>query len=276
MSVSKAQLRNKIKRRFGWPVVKCELSIDQINDEIDYARNKFLKWAVGQATHEVFFTMLLSAGQKLYDLPMGVTEVLNFDAQGMETGINTLFTLDNFLYTHGMYASLLNPSTTFNLIGYHLVLDFMESLKKYTPDKYNWKYHRYTNQLEIQPAPPSGASLQVTLDGTIYTVDSPGFVMLRVFMVEGSTLMEDTTSWPTSGADPDFYGTDWVLDYSYARCKIPLGNIRRKFANFASIGNTGIALDGDSLISEGKEEMADLEEKLKLEETYEGLGILIG
>ena len=42
--------------------------------------------------------------------------------------------------------------------------------------------------------------------------------------------------------------------------------IRRKFSNFSSIGNTGIQLDGDSLVSEGKEEKERLEDQLQTRE----------
>jgi hypothetical protein len=61
-----------------------------------------------------------------------------------------------------------------------------------------------------------------------------------------------------------------------ALSKITLGMIRRKFGNFNSIGNTGISLDGDSLISEGTQEKTELEERLKLEESHEGYGLFIG
>jgi len=55
-----------------------------------------------------------------------------------------------------------------------------------------------------------------------------------------------------------------------------LGRIRTKFAQFASIGNTGIALDGDALLSEGIEEKRELKETLQLEEVWDGLGISMG
>jgi len=51
-----------------------------------------------------------------------------------------------------------------------------------------------------------------------------------------------------------------------------LGLIRRKFANVSSMGNANISLDGDSLVSEGKDEKDALEERLK-NETYEGMDI---
>jgi len=74
MSTTKKELAEKIKRRLGYPMIKVELHPRQIDDAIDYARDKFIKWAVGQATQETWFTVLLSAGQNFYDLPVGVTK----------------------------------------------------------------------------------------------------------------------------------------------------------------------------------------------------------
>ena len=78
---------------------------------------------------------------------------------------------------------------------------------------------------------------------------------------------------PDEATDTD---SDWIFDYALAECKILLGNIRSKFANFNSIGNIGIGLDGDSLLSQGQAEKERLEETLRLEEGHEGYGIFLG
>jgi hypothetical protein len=212
---------------------------------------------------------MLSGGQAIYDLPVGVTEVLAYSSTGMSSGINTLFTIDNFLYNQGMYEALLHyDNTGYSMISYHIARDFLETVRKYTPDKYSYKYHQYTNQLEIQPPPPTGNALLI--DSVTY--DSPGFVLLRTMMLEAATL----TDYSEENTFENFYGSDWVLEYATAECKVMLGLIRRKFGNFASLGNVGISLDGDTLVSEGKEEKTELEERLRLEEVYEGYGIEIG
>jgi len=64
--MTKIDLAEKIRRRFGYPLVKVELTETQIFDAIDYARNKWIKWATGQSTHEVFFTIPLSGGQNFF------------------------------------------------------------------------------------------------------------------------------------------------------------------------------------------------------------------
>ena len=67
---TKAELAEQIKRRLGAPVVKVELDDVQIYDAIDYAKQKWVKWAVGNAFVETYFTVLLLAGQNFYDLPI--------------------------------------------------------------------------------------------------------------------------------------------------------------------------------------------------------------
>jgi hypothetical protein len=280
--MTKSDLTERIKRRLGYPMIKVELDTSQIHDAIDFSRSKWLKWAVGNATQETYFTMAVSAGQTIYDLPMGVTEVISYDDHGGTGGINTLFTMDNYLYSRGAFSPIASPygdtsghsyGYDYGMISYHIARGFLDDVERYTPSKYNWKYHRYTNQLEIHPAPASGNSLTVTVDGVDVAIDSPGFILLRTMMVEGSSLSD---TWTSGDSNEYFYESTWILDYSTALCKITLGTIRRKFANFGSIGNVGISLDGDSLVSEGKEEKATLDETLMLEEVYEGLDISIG
>jgi hypothetical protein len=268
----KSELVIRIKRRLGYPMIKLEINDDQIEDNIEYARTKFIKYAFGNATQEVFFTQMLSAGQHLYDMPGGVVEVISYTADAVNTGgINTLFTLENYFYSQGMF-SLLNPASNngYTLIGYHIARDFLETLDRYTPDAYNFKYHKKANKLEIQPPPPSGNALVIG----DYTYDSPGFVLIKAVMISGSTLEDDWED--LDSVDNELYESQWVEDYALAMTKHTLGLIRRKFANFSALGNQGTSLDGDSLVSEAREEMEKLSDDLDKKETYKGYGIYMG
>jgi hypothetical protein len=287
--LSKSELAEKIKRRLGAPVVKVELEDIQIYDAIDYAKAKWIKWGAGNATVETYFTTMLLANQNFYDLPVGVTEIVDYDDNGRGYGINTLFTVENFMYSRGAYDGLLwaNRGYGSSIISYHIAIDWLKTLDRYTPSIYNYKYHRYTNQLEVQPAPPSGNTLEaLDENGQTVVYDSPGYVLVRSYMLEGShyagmesNLAEST--WKRTGlrsgdSDTNFYTSDWIFDYALAECKIILGRIRSKFAQFNSIGNIGISLDGDQLLQEGIQEKETLEERLRLEESHEGYGISIG
>lgn len=258
--MTKNDLSEKIQRRLGAPMVKVELSEAQIYDNIDYTLQKFKKWAIGQGVQEHYFTLMLSAGVSEYDCPVGVTEVVEYETHAAGT-IHTLFTMENYLYNQGMYDQLLmrGASTGYTMVSYHIARDFLEAVKRYVVDSYNYKYHPYDNKLEIYPTPKVGSG-SLVIDGIAY--DTPGFILVRSYKVEGD--------------DEDIYGNDWVLDYATALCKITLGNIRRKFANFNTIGNTGISLDGDALISDGREELEKLETRLMENEVWEGGYIIRG
>jgi len=281
---SKSELADLIKRRLGEPVIKVELTTQQIFDTIDYAKQKWVKWGAGNSIVETYFTTLLLAGQNFYDLPIGVVDVVDYQDQGAQWGVNTLFTVDNFLYSRGVYDPLIwTGGYGYNLVTYHIARDFLKTVDRYTPSIYNYKYHKYTNQLEVQPAPPSGQG-PITLDnenGVPTDYDSPGFILIRSYMIEGSHYggMETNqaqSSWKRGDSDENFYISDWVFDYALAECKIVLGRIRSKFAQFNSIGNIGISLDGDQLIQEGTADKEKLDETLRLEETHEGYGITMG
>ena len=136
MSVTKKALSEKIKRRLGFPRVKVELDDSQLYDAIDYARDKWMKWASGQATHEVYFTVMLLALQNFYDMPVGIREIVGYGHSGLSSGINTLFTIDNFLYNQGMYESLWSTGNQgYSIVSYHIARDFLETVRKDTPDK---------------------------------------------------------------------------------------------------------------------------------------------
>lgn len=272
--MKKSDLAELCLRRMGHPMIKIELDPQQVFDAIDYARNKFIKWAVGNATQETFFTMMLSANQYIYDMPAGVVEVIDYDDEGNYAGgINTLFTIDNYLYNQGIFDPIFH-NTTGGYISYHLALDFLKTADRYSTSKYNWKYHKYTNQLEIRPPPPSGNSLSVYDDDrSVIVVDSPGFTLIKAYMIEGSTFVSD---WEDGDSDEHFYGESWVLDYATAECKIVLGRIRNKFSQFQAMGNIPLSLDGADLIAEGKEEKEKLDDDLKNSEAWTGYGILMG
>lgn len=263
--MTKAELIAKVKRRLGYPMVKVELDDTQISDHIDYARSMFIKWAVGNATQDYYFTLALSAGVIEYPMPLGCVEVVNYETQRMGGSINTLFTVQNVLYNLGYYDYLLTSGDPYSLVSYHLARDMLEVIDRYSVDTYNYHYHKYANILEINPAPD--------------TTDDTNFLLVRAYFIEGSVPWSSSAldlGYSTDLTSQDVYDELWIYDYVTALSKISLGYIRNKFANFTSLGNVGLALDGDSMISEGKEEKERLEETLRLEEAYEGYGIEVG
>jgi hypothetical protein len=296
MGISKSDLFGMIKRAIGYPLVKVELDNQTMSNSVDIARMEWVKWAAGTATQETYFTILLSGGQNFYQLPDGVTEVIKFvdECSAVGGGINTLFTLDNYMYNQGMFNPLIESgggSGDATLVNYYIARGFIETVERFLPSKYNWKYHKYQNVLEIHPAPSTDSYLNLTTSaGDVITVCSPGFVMLHTMMIQGSSLDNwsyqkaayTSISEAENGIDVTYdleskiYEEPWVRDYATALCMRALGYARRKFQNNTSLGTDGIALDGADLINEANTLIEKLETKLRTEEPSIGYGILIG
>lgn len=262
----KEELALKIKRQLGFPYIKIELTNDHLNDAIDEAYEKWVEWTIGNSTSEHYFTIPLSAGQSEYSLPDYVYNIISYKSENnVFGGINTLFTLDNYLYQSGYF----NPSQNAgDMLSYHAVLDYIEMIDRYTPDKYDYKYYRKHNKLILNPAPELKEVKIINNEEWNFG----GYLLLNAYVYEGGFL----SNWNKKEFIESIYDESWVLKYATARAKVILGYIRRKFEGFSSIGNTGISLDGSSLISEGNEEMEKLSEELDEKYSYDGYGIVIG
>ena len=262
-TLSKDDLSALIKRRLGAPMIKVELSIDQIYDAIDYARDRFVSVAIGNATREEYITMMLSGGQSVYDMPDDVTELVEFidgaGAGGIGGKINTLFTIENYFYSQGMLANTRSP---FDLVGYHIALDFMETLQRYVHSDYVYRYNRYDNQLIIDPAPPTGHFATIVTPSGDIQVDSPGWCLMKVYKIQGE--------------DEHFYNERIVQDYAYALAMRTLGLVRRKSASLGALGNQPLSLDGSDLVSEAQSLIEQYEETLENKYCWAGYGIVQG
>lgn len=268
--MDRADFISRIYRDFGAPYVKVELSDEHINDAIDEMMNMYKQWAIGNIVKETYLIVPLEVGKSHYKLPDTVQTVVSYKDNAKLGGINTLFTIENYLYNKGILNPFEWANTGSGILSYHLALDFLDTIDKYTVDTYTWIYHNHTKTLEISPAPTEETA--TNLSG-LYATDAH-MIMIRTYALMGTSM--DTGSDTTSAADYEIFEKPWALKYTRALCKKTLGMIRRKFSGFQSIGNTGIDLDGDSLISEANEEIRDLEEQLKIEEVYEGGWIIIG
>ena len=260
--MTKNELKNYIKRELGHPLIKVELSDDHLDDSISRTINMHDKWAMGNATQTIFFTKVISAGEVDYLLPDGVVGVIDMEDSSDSLGTaNQLFTIQNSMLNSGMLPSL---HSGFSLVSYHLALDYLDMLRRYTVSSYNWHYHKYKNTITLSPVPSAADNWSTT---------DTNFMLVRALIKEG---------YPLTGEDElddynqDRYEDPWIQEYCIALSKIKLGYIRRKFATGAVLGNSSIELDGSDLMQEGKEEKERLEEDLMNKETYEGMDILIG
>lgn len=329
MAMTRNQLRQRIIRNLGGGMVKTELCVEHIDDAINTARDLWIEWAVGDAKIEVYFLLLLEAKKSIYDMPAGLVEVIGYEDKfggiggygfgydtefatygpgrwytGNEAGNTAFFALDNAGWV-GLGYNLSEGGTVnslYTMVDSYMALSHLELIRQMRHDKYQCRYHRFANQVEIVPTPECGNSLQMGVyasggppsacpgqyDDYTY-VDSPGYVMLRGSFMAGSTLPTYTPS-VSGSTDPDgvslfpnadenylehIFSHPWIIEYATHYSMRTLGLVRRKFSSNTSLGNTSISLDGDSLVSEATTRMRELEEELDLKYS-EGYGISMG
>jgi len=329
MACTRQQLREKLIRALGGSMVKIELCVEDIDDAINMARDYYIEFAVGNATQEVYFLLMLENGRYVYDLPVGITEVVNYhdhfggygyggyDGEycgynplwytGPEQGSTSFFTQqDPFRVGYGYGGIAGFPGTPYNFVEMYSARMYLSMIHNMRSNKYIWKYHRSTNQIEIHPTPQcDGHQITKTSpSGDVYntpsaaypcpveeyettTYNSPGYVLIRAYMIEGSSL---PTYVPVDNSETGcslydnisvttaewLYAHPWIFKYSLALLKQRLGLIRRKFANSNVMGGANIALDGDALVSEGKQEQETLEDEISKKYQYDGYGVYLG
>jgi len=233
-ATSIGDLRKRIKYRLGWPQTKLEVKTDQIDEQIRYSIKKFHKHALGLATKRQFLVFWLIPGQTLYTLPVEVNRLFDWQLDTSLTGINTLFTLENYLWNYGFLNFLDFQSGQFTLLSYHLVLDYIETLRRYVSGKYRFQFNEWTRQLIVEPEP-----------------DTTELAMIHV---------------ETKVDEEYLYDSDWVEDYATAKTKLIIGEIRSKFSG-ATLPGIGATLNGPELKQEAMEAIKDLELQLKMEES---------
>lgn len=336
--MTRNQLRQRIARNLGGGMVKTELCVEHLDDAINAARDLWITYAVGNATMEIFFLLRLEGGRRVYTLPAGIVEVIGYRDKmggiggfggygdsfggygparwytGPEQGSTAFFSLEYPAWQGFGYGMTGNRAgNLYTAVDTYLAMSHMELLQKMRHDKYQWRYHRFNNQIEFTPTPecsnqltintPSSGTIPQSDDWVVTPTDngcqeleteevnSPGYVLIRAQMMEGCSLptytpstsgaldFEDNTSlYPEADANmlEYIYSHPWIISYATAYAKQTLGLIRRKFSSNTSLGNASISLDGDSLVGEARDDMQRLEEELDLKWSYEGYGIIMG
>lgn len=255
--MTKTEFKDFIIRQLGYPLVKVELHESQLDDIIRSTKSVYTKWASGNVTSEDYVILQLEADKSEYELPQSVTTVL--DVKDFSSGIgktDELFTLGSYLNSIGILEAI--QGSTFSLMGYHASLDYMKTLEKYSTEKFFWKHNRFKNVVTLKPTPDS--------------TDDLSYILVHCYILSDYSVESDGEEYIEG-----IYEDDWFQRYCIAGAKEILGRVRGKFGQgFQSIGNQGISLDGDTLLSEAKEEKEKLLEELRDHEDYEGFYPLMG
>ena len=163
-----------------------------------------------------------------------VIEVWSFN-QGTHTGVNTLFTLEQSL-AQQTYFSYAMGNYGFDLVSWYAVKEWLETREKLLATRPSILFNARTQYMKLIPEPRN-----------------------RYYGIVACYVEEPVR---------DLVKNMWVYQYASALTKMVVGRVRGKYGNTSLVG--GGSIDGDSLITEGKEERSALEKELY--ENAPGLG----
>lgn len=180
------------------------------------------------------------------------------------------------LSTYGQYAD----DSTFEIIPVWQnklqAMAYKDAIKTRVSD---WSYQLRDNKLRLFPVPQASSPTNFWFD---FTIDQNGWDSNSEGQTGASSIdnvngINNMNTLPFSNLPYDkinSIGKQWIRRFALAISKEMLGQVRSKFGTIPIPGES-VTLNGDKLISEGKEEQKELREELKTqlaEMTYVKLG----
>jgi hypothetical protein len=155
-----------------------------------------------------------------------VIAVTDFE-EGSNTGINTLFTLEQTL-AQQTYFSYALGNYGFDLVSWYSLKEWLDTREKVLATRKDFKFDERTQYLQMYPQP-------------------------------GSSRFYGVISCYVERPIRDVIKEQWVYEYACALTKIIIGRVRGKFTNVNLLG--GGVLNA-AILEEGIREKKELEEKL--------------
>ena len=228
-----SQLKNYILRRLGWPLIRVEITEDQLVDCILDAVREYHEWAAMDYASEIVTvpggnTVEIPEHIKSDDIVDIIFERDYYDSLASGMGMMGFDeTLGGVLpYSLSGRSSLIKD---FDIAGYYLYLRHMEDFKKALGIRDYFEI--IDRKIRLFPANRRYKNI-----GILY-----------------KPMLTET----------DAEQINWIRKYSLALAMVTVGTIRSKLGGFSSTG-TNIAVDGADMISRGNEAITKLEEDIKL------------
>lgn len=250
-------LAARVKRLLGAPLINLEIADEQMYEYITDSIEYFTKWAGYTEEYLVFDSKLYvkGLGIKMDDLinrtpemmtstVSGLSAVMDYDlasyrkvidifefAKGEDTGINTLFTLEQAM-ANNIYSSYMLGNFGFDLITWETLKGFIDTRKKVLAQEPRYIFDPRKQLLRLIPEPIA----EHTYLGVV------GCYIERPIK--------------------ELISERWVLKYTTALTKIGISRTREKFSGMSMFG--GGQINAANLLQEGLKEKDELEKEIQM------------
>jgi len=260
-------LAQRVRRTLGEPLIQIEVSSEQIYEFIDIAIEYFTKFAGEDEEYLVFRSDMYVRGVGLpigklfnttpdmynpetslstgvnslsasYDYDMGdyrrVIDVFSFE-QGNNSGVNTLFTIENTIAQQAYFGHLLG-NVGYDLITWQCLKTWIDTRDKVLGMMPYMRFDPYTQVLKVIPEPKQ-SSIYFGLVGC--KLQKPLKYLVQQL---------------------------WVYRYTLALTKIAVGHVRGKYTGTNLFG--GQTVNAADLLRQGEKEKDDLEKEFTTDLIY--------
>ena len=222
-----------IKRELGSPVVRLEITNEQVKDQINKALQKFMEVAYGGMQARLYLLSALE-GQQEYLLPYEVISVLRvFTEQEIITGFGTssdLFSANQYVASDMVRGGFLQG----NLLHIELYNQWSATMELKLGIKKDYDFNTATKNFYLWEKPKKD-------------------------QVYGCVVWESID--PLSPEDANIFDHRWIKEYAVEMCRRQWGYNLMKYEGSAL--PAGLALNSAALISEAKENLTPLEADLQ-------------
>jgi hypothetical protein len=230
--------------------------VDLISGQQDYDIYSDVKVLSGSNAGEVFFDTLSGSKGKLK-----IVEIFHFEPLAAQTFLLNASNITNFLATNFNYESYVNSTIFYVLPIFEDVLRRGMLESAFRVRRSNYSYELLGSKLRIYPIPTSDLQL-----GKMYIKLMPPHDPYKPLYTDNSIYgISGPNNFPLGNlpfATINQPGRQWIRQYTLALCKELLGLIRSKFQNIP-IPNADLQLNGEALISQGREDKDKLINQMK-------------
>ena len=244
---NREELIREMQLRLADGIVDVELDREHYDVAIDKAVGIYRQLSSNSVQESVIFVETID-GQTEYTLPDEVMEVKRIYRRGIGTNSGGGTNFDPFdVAFNNMY--MLQAGQIGGLAVFDAFAQYKETIGRIFGSEYNFLWNKNTKQLKI-----------------LRNIRHEEDIAVGVFnFVPESILLKD------------IYASNWLGSYALAMSKLMLGEARSKYQSGLPGAGGAITLNGETLKTEGQNEILTLKESLhNMEEGNSPLGFIIG
>lgn len=241
---TREKLKQYALKRLGSPVIQIEVAEEQLQDRLDEALELFGEYHM-DGIEQVWIGFKITQA----DVDNGYI-TLPDDYYTVDDIMNLSYVMDNepmFGYEYQTVVNSLDPYQTFDLISYTMTMQYINEVVDTLSSKPIYEYTRYMNKLQLYRGVENMKADDVIALKISRIISPENYVKI--------------------------YNDRWLKKYVTALFKLQWGNNLRKHSGIQMLG--GVTVNGMEIMSEAREEIEYLEERLDIEFT-EPVGIIIG